>query len=190
MRAQQLGLRRKRQIADLVEKQGAAVGVLELARRPRTPVAVRSSMPKSSASSSVSTSAAQLRRRTGRAVGADLVDLTGDQLFAGAALPSMSTVKSVTAPARCDHARAHNRHSNRSTEPRRLVACTERTLEGNQLSRRASANMFAEAPPVASTIRSVPRSAIGGSATGIPFSQRRRVLKCANARLSHWARSP
>ena len=57
-----------------------------LPRRPRTPVAVRSSMPKSSASSSVSTIAAQLTATNGRPPPpTQLVDLSRDQLLAGPA---------------------------------------------------------------------------------------------------------
>ena len=56
-------------------------------RRPRTPVAVRSSMPNSSASSSVSTSAAQLMATNGpAAAAAQLVDLPRHQLLARPAL--------------------------------------------------------------------------------------------------------
>ena len=57
-----------------------------LPRRPRTPVAVRSSMPNSSASSSVSTSAAQLTATNGRRAGPELVNLACDELLARAAL--------------------------------------------------------------------------------------------------------
>jgi hypothetical protein len=49
-----------------MEKEGAAVGVLDLAAAsPRATVAVRSSMPNSSASSRVSTKAAQLTATNG-----------------------------------------------------------------------------------------------------------------------------
>ncbi len=59
--AQQLGLRARRQLADLVEEERAAVGLLEEpARSPTAPVNAPRAWPKSSASSRSSASAAQL----------------------------------------------------------------------------------------------------------------------------------
>ena len=93
-RAQQLRLRGQRQIRDFIEEQRAAIRRFELPRLPRTPVAVRSSIPNSSASSSVSTSAAQLMAMNGPALPAtELVDLPGDEFLADAALaPKRPTV--------------------------------------------------------------------------------------------------
>ena len=64
--AQELGLHRQRQLADLVEEQRAAVGGLEQADlRSRAPVKAPFSWPNSSLSSSVSGIAAQLTATNG-----------------------------------------------------------------------------------------------------------------------------
>ena len=84
--AQQLGLRREREVRDLIQEQRAAVRMLEFPAAPLTPVAVRSSIPNSSASSSVSTSAAQLTATKGPRRLSLFVKLPRNELFAGAGL--------------------------------------------------------------------------------------------------------
>ena len=86
--AEQFGLRRCGDRSDTSSRNSVPPSACSnLPRRPRTPVAVRSSIPNNSASSSVSTSAAQLMATNGplrRRL--EIVDLPGDQFLSDAAL--------------------------------------------------------------------------------------------------------
>src|SRR5690349_13265560 len=86
-RAKKLGLRRQRQVGDLVEKQRPAIGALELAAAPAyTGGGAVFDAEELGFEQCFDKRRAIHRHERPTAPGADLVDLPGNQLFAGAAL--------------------------------------------------------------------------------------------------------